>query len=161
MNSPHSTTQTASVPGVYKYIPLLEKILVTALVIGVILTYMKVDKRVTMTALSGLATIYFFSAFRPPEAVATSEKFGFADLISQTILPKVCWLSCSITLLGIVFYLANMPGAKNMLMTGGAAIFAALMIFPFIAAKSGKDLAAVIFKAVPILIAGVYIFFYK
>ena len=97
-----------------KGLPFAEGIFILALITGFVLKYFAVDNAVTTVALSGLAITYFFKAYTPPANIepkkSSEEQAGFSELLVTIIIPKVLYISSSVLVLGILFYLNGNPG---------------------------------------------------
>lgn len=156
-------TPTPLVIKLTKHLPLAEKALLAALAIGAILTMLEMDTTITTVALLGLAVTFFLFAYRPIDIpVQEGEQFGFSQLLGLMIIPKVLWISCAVSALGIVFYLLQLgnDGFKQMLMIGVSAIaFAGLLLVILLISgvKHMKLVAPVLLRAIPLLLADVYI----
>ncbi len=161
MNS--TPTPTPLIIRITKHLPLVEKFLLTGLAVGVILTLLKMDTSVTRLTLLGLGVTFFLSAYRPPEIpMQENEKFGFSELLGFMIVPKVLWISCAVSALGIAFYLGGNEGSKQMLFIGGSSIGIGTFLFLILllnGVKHIKTVTPVLVRAVPLLLTDVYLFF--
>lgn len=163
MNS--TPNQTPVIVKVTKYLPLVEKALLAALVIGIILTITGLDKTVTRVAFLGLGATFFLFAFRPIEIPRKeNEPFGFSELLAFTIVPKVLWISSAVSCIGIVFYLSAFgnEGYKQQLMIGAQSIGIGTLILAALLAKGVKHLntiTPVLLRAIPLLLVDLYILF--
>lgn len=148
-----------------KHLPLVEKILLAALAVGVILIVMKVDSTVARVSLFGLGVVFFLLAYRPNELpTQEGEVFGFSHLLALTIAPKVLWISSAISAVGIALYLsdAGNDGYKNMLMIGGLTIASGatlLIIFLIMGVKHINTVIPVLVRAVPLCLVDLYMLF--
>lgn len=156
---------TPLIVTITKHLPLVEKILLTALAIGTILTVMQIDSTVTRVSLLGLGITFFLLAYRPNNIpIHEGERFGFSELLGLTILPKVLWISSAISALGIAFYLFNFgnDGYKRLVMVGGLTIGIATMLL-FVFAVSGvkhvRTVVPILLRAVPLSLVDFYILF--
>lgn len=161
------TEQTATplIARVTPYLPFVERILLTALLVGVVLTIMEIDLTVTRVSLFGLAGTYFQLAFNPP-SIPQEENglLGFSELLGYIIVPKVLWISAAISLVGIAFYVIgfNDTGFKNMVMIGGFSIAIGSLVLVVLLVSGVRHLrsiAPVLFRAVPICLIDFYILF--
>lgn len=101
-------TPTPAIVKITNQLPLVEKILLTALAVGVILTAMGIDSTVTRVSLFGLGVAFFLSAYRVidiPEA--ENEPYGFSALLGLTVVPKVLWISSAVSAVGISMWLSD------------------------------------------------------
>lgn len=158
-------TPTPLIGTITKHLPLVEKILLTALVIGTILRVMHIDSSVTKVSLLGLGVTFFLLAYRPNEIPREeNEQLGFPDLLALTIVPKILWISSAISALGIAFYLFAFGnnGFKQLLMIGGMTIGGSTVVLLFSFAKGVKHLGTVtpiLLRAIPLLLVDFYILF--
>ena len=148
-----------------KYLPLVEKVLLLALTIGIILTVMKIDSTVTRVSLLGLATTFFLLAYRPTDIPRQEgEQFGFSQLLGLMIVPKVLWISSSISAVGIAFFIFDFgnDGYKNMLLIGGLSAVIGTFLFVILFASGVKNIKIVtpiLLRALPLCLVDFYILF--
>ncbi len=156
-------TPTPFIVTITKHLPIVEKVLLTTLAIGAILTVMKIDSTVTRVSLLGLGVTFFLLAYRPTDIPRQEgEQFGFSGLLGLMIVPKVLWISSAISALGIAFYLFDFgnDGYKNMLMIGGLTIGSGtllLVVFFVSGVKHIKTVTPILLRAVPLCFVDVYI----
>ena len=155
-------TPTSLIIRITKHLPLVEKFLLTALAIGVILTLLRMDTTVTRLTLLGLGITFFLYAYRPVEIpLQENEKFGFPELLGLMIVPKVLWISCAVSAVGIAFYLFRNEGYKQLLFIGGSSVGIGtflLVILLLNGVKHIKIITPVLLRAVPLLLADTYLF---
>jgi hypothetical protein len=138
----------------------IEKFCLVLLGLSALLTYLDFEVNSSlMIGLSGLAVVFFLYAQRPP--VAENNDGSFADLLTCAILPKVLWISCSASTIGVMFFLlfGQNPAYKNMLFIGGGTIFIACWVLTFILINNRKyllDVQPVLMRALPILLIDIY-----
>ncbi len=141
-------------------LPTIEKILLGGAAVGLIMKYQGLPgDEILKISLSGLAGIYYLMGFmKPPqteEAAATEEKKrGFLELLFSTIAPKVAWLSCSVSTIGVLFTLLNLAGSREMLMIGGSAAGLATLLIAVGLAQGNekvKTISQVLYRLVPLL----------
>jgi hypothetical protein len=159
-------TPTPLIVTITKHLPLVEKVLLTALAIGTILTVMQVDSTVTRVSLLGLGVTFFFLAFGPPTDIPRQEgeQFGFSELLGLVVLPKVLWISSAISALGIAFYIFDFgnDGYKRMLMIGGLTIGIGILLLVVFFVRGVKHIRIVIpilLRALPLCLVDFYILF--
>jgi hypothetical protein len=144
-------------------LPLVEKILLIALAIGIILALLNIDHDVVKLTLLALAAVFFLLTYRPIDLPAKEgEQLGFAELIALNIIPKTLWISSAISAIGIAFYLYNFNGARQILIIGAPVIafdVVLLIIFAVMGTRYMHTAVPVLLRAVPLLIADVYILF--
>lgn len=158
-------TPTPFIVTITKHLPLVEKVLLTALAIGTILTVMKIDSTVTRVSLLGLGVTFFLLAYRPNDIPRQEgEQLGFSDLLGLMIVPKILWISSAISALGIAFYLFDFgnDGYKKMLMIGGLTISIGtllLIVFFISGVKHIRTVVPILLRAVPLCLVDFYILF--
>ena len=158
-------TPTPFIVTITKHLPLVEKVLLTALAIGTILTVMQIDSTVTRVSLLGLGVTFFLLAYRPNDIPRQEgEQLGFSDLLGLMIVPKVLWISSAISVLGIAFYLFDFgnDGYKKMLMIGGLTISIGtilLIVFLVSGAKHIRTVVPILLRAVPLCFVDFYLLF--
>jgi hypothetical protein len=160
-----NTTEPSVTSKLFQYIPLIEKILLVALLIGTILAIMEIDLTIARISLFVLAATFFLRAFQPPKEIEQSENetFGFSELLARSIIPKVLWISSAVSAIGIAFYLNNFEnkGYKEMLLIGIMSIGAGLVlltVFLVTGVKHLKTIVPVVLRAVPASLAAIYFF---
>ncbi|MBZ0245435.1 MAG: hypothetical protein K8H85_05785 [Cyclobacteriaceae bacterium] len=160
-----TTEQTATplVLKLTKHLPLVEKILLSALAIGTILVVLKMDSSVARLSLLGLGVTFFLLAYRPNDIPRKEdEPFGFSELLGFMIVPKVLWISSAISALGLAFYLFDFgnDGYKQMLLIGGLTSgigTVLLVVFFATGVKHIKMVMPVLLRAVPLCIVDFYL----
>jgi hypothetical protein len=158
-----TSTQTPSpfIARITNYLPLIEKVLLAALAVGVVLAVTKIDVTVARISLLGLAVTFFLYAYKPvyvPDQ--ENEKFSFAGLLGLTIVPKVLWLSSAISATGISLYLFGIEGYKQMLTIGALTIASATLVLAFFVITNVKHInlvTPVLFRAFPLFLADIYL----
>lgn len=158
-----NTFQTTLILRITKHLHWIEKFCLALLALSALLTYLgfEVESSI-MIALSGLAVVFFLYAQRPP--VSENNRGSFVDLLTIAILPKVLWISSSVSMMGILFLLVltETEAHQNMLFIGGSTIFIACWLLGFILIKNGKylrELQPVLMRALPILLIDIYLYF--
>lgn len=146
-----------------KIVPLLEKLFGASLLVGITISVLNSEKNLVIDiSLMGLAVAFFLRAYakiEPPEE--DSEPMGFNDLFRMAIAPKILWISTSVATVGLLFYLQEFAGGKNMLAIGAASIAIASVVH-LIISMSSKSFATnpVYFRSIPVTIAAVYVLFF-
>ena len=146
----------------------IEAILLVGLAASLVANYLNVAGAASgiVVSLCGLAGVFFLMAYRPPTAVpehepeATDSKPGMPALLMQTILPKVLWLSSAIGAAGIAIYHTHPDndGYKQLLLIQSASCVLAVVLvglFTLQGIRGAKRLVPVLYRAVPITLAGV------
>ncbi len=150
---------------IFNILPLGEKIFLAGLGAGLLLIYLALDTNVAFISLNGLAVVYFLYAYKPPEIKSEEDKpAGFAALIAFSILPKVMWISASVSMIGIMFHLLALAGATEMISLGATAIGTGLFILAimlFTGAIGMKANVPMLIRVVPILIVDLYLLLVK
>jgi len=148
-------------PILTKYLPWGERFFLVASFIGLVLHFMNAGSQVMFMSLTGLAMVYFLYPYRPLETPGSDQKQGFTELLAFTIVPKVSWISCSVCVIGILFYLLNYEGAKQMLFIGSSTlsfILVIIAIFFVTGVKNVNALVFILYRAVPVVFVCLYIF---
>lgn len=142
----------------YGWLQKAEKFLLAGAAVALILKYIgkPVDQLLTIS-LSGLAMVYFLSAFSPPKPSDTSgeQKLGFTDLLFATILPKLAGIGSAVAIIGLLFGLQHLPGYTEMLnmglfATGGASVL--IIIGLAMGNERAKSLLTVLYRLIPLAI---------
>ena len=146
-----------------QYLPLAEKIFLAGASVGLIFLFLNLDTLVLIASLIALAVIFFLSAYRPPEMPASENASqGFQGLFAFVILPKVLWIGCAVSAIGIALYLMGPTndGYQLMLLIGGMSLLSDTGIFVFFLLKGTKHIeliSPIFFRAIPLLGASIYI----
>lgn len=156
-----SSAESAFVARIARYLPIAEKVSLALIVLGVGLWYLKVDDSLAMISFSLLAAVYFLNGYvRVGPAGTENERPGFLDRIAQTIVPKVMWIACAMSVVGILFYVLNMNGSKEMLMIAVPAMAMGLVLFAAMFAAGAKNinlLTPILYRAIPLFLIGIYL----
>ena len=146
-----------------EYLPVVEEVLLTILAIGVILILTKIDSLIAKISLIGLAVTFFLSAYQPLEIPKEeNEKLGFLELLAFAFVPKALWISCAISLMGILFFLSQNEGYKQMLMIGVSTISISVILyslFLLLRVKNLSNLNRILLRAIPLLLINLYLIF--
>jgi hypothetical protein len=146
------------------YLAVLEKGLLAALVAGFALRYANLPGQTLISmSMSGLAIVFFLSAFRPLVGMdrPEGELMGFIDMLMFTIVPKVLGIASAVSVIGILFYLQDMKGYLQMILIGGVTIAAGTLILGYgiaTAVKNANKLFPMLIRAVPLAILDAYIY---
>lgn len=159
-----SFTPTPLTEKLFKYLYPAETFFLGLLTVGILLPKFDIDSSgIIMISLSGLAVIFFLYAYRPLEVkIGQGDKMGFKELIYLTILPKLLWLSASVNAIGVLFFLLDMKGYKEMLMIGSATSLVALVIIGIFFLTEEKHIKAtipILYRVVPLLLVAAYVLF--
>ncbi len=145
-----------------KYLPLVEKILLAVLAVGVVLTLANMDPVVARFSLVGLAVTFFLRAYRPPETFIEEERSPrFIELLGLSIVPKVLWIGSAVCAMGISFYLFDFgnDGYVQMLVIGTLSVANGILVV-VVCAVSGVKMSAVmpiLLRAVPLGLVCAYL----
>lgn len=159
------TPQPSPVNQIIRFRDRLEIVLLSALFIGVILAWTQTNSQVLPTALVALAPVFFISAFLAvAPASSDSQPQGFISLLVSTILPKVMWISCAISAVGIAFHLFHVPSEHYapMIMIGGTTLLGGtleVIVFALMRVKQIRVVLPVLYRAIPLLAMDAYILF--
>jgi hypothetical protein len=155
-------TPPSLISKMQKFFPMAEGVFLAAFAVGLVLQYFDIQSKIVFIALMGLSTVYFLGAYVPMEFPSDNKQGGFVDLFSKAIAPKLLSIACSVCVVGILFYLTALKGAKQMLLIGAftvalSSIILFLIIFKNEAVK--KALMPLLLRAVPLAIVSFYILF--
>lgn len=160
-----SSKKPSFIERITKDLHLVERALFVALVIGFVIAMLKVTFSVMNVSLLGLSIVYFLFAFKPPAIQSNEgEVLGFASLLGSTILPKVMWISCSVSVMGLLFYQFSMrnDAYKQMLLVGGATIAVCLVLTITLLAQGSvkkETIVPALLRAVPLCFIDAYTLF--
>lgn len=112
----------------------------------------------------GIATIFFVQAFRPLEVESGSlnETYGFPELLSINIIPKVLGISSSIGTIGILFYKIQLPGYPMMLGVASTTMLVCLFLIVVLAFSGNKHIPKLfprLIKSLIVLITSVILYY--
>lgn len=159
------TTRTNPVhPLIFKILGVLEILGLAAAIVGISLKHLQLPgaDETLMIGMSVLSMAYFLMAYKPPANTKSgAERRGFASLIVGTVLPRVAWIACSVSIIGMLFAILHLHGSGEMLMVGVSVlgVYTILAIY-FIATGSEETplLMSILYRAAPILVVGLYMF---
>jgi len=145
------------------YLPMAEKIFLIGLALGIVLTLANLDSLVLKASLVGLAVTFFLYGYKPIDVPAKEgEKLGFTELLGHSIVPNITWVGCSVSLIGILFTMQNLEGARQMLFIGGTTLGIATVIMILLLVTGVKYMSVaipVLYRAIPLLVLDLYLFF--
>jgi len=154
-----------------KYLPkilrYLEMIAVTLLLAGGLFEKLTIEGGMILVglALSMLACVYFLQAYVPSDVkIKESNSFGFKDLLTLSILPKVFGISMSVAIVGIQFFLLQLEGYPMMITIGTFTIVTAYfiaLVLRFSGAYYFPTLVPILFRAFIILASVLVLFLYS
>jgi hypothetical protein len=162
-----TTTQTSPfAAAIFKLLNVVELIAFAVAGVGFAMMYagMEGAPEILMPALSVLAATFFLGGYQPRPAPPQKEgepKAGLIELLGSTIVPKVGWIGCSVMTVGILFRILNLKGNQEMLMIACAILPAALLLTGiFVVSKPERSAALMpmVYRAVPLCLAGLYLF---
>lgn len=152
--------------GITEYLPRLERMLLMLLVLGIVMAFLtSVGSLIINIAIAGLALVFFLYAYKPINVNSgDDEKAGMGELLGWAVVPKVLWISCAVSAMGILFFLLRTGNLeyKNMVMIGGFSILVGLVVLGVLQVSGTKHLQVVtpiLLRAVPLMIMDFYIFF--
>ncbi len=126
----------------YRLVERAEIILLLALIVSVVAHYSGISGARTgiVVSLGGLAGVYFLTAFRPPASQPGdgAEKPNFTQLLSQTTLPKLLWISCAVGAAGLTMYHTTPNGYREMLLIHSATTIPGALIIGVLAAQGAS-----------------------
>ena len=152
------------VEKIAKYLYPAETFFLGLLTVGILLPRFDIDtSAIIMISLSGLAMVFFLNMYRPLDVkIGQGDQGSFKELLYLVIVPKILWLSSSVNAIGILFFILNFKGYKEMLMIGAATSAIALVILGIFFLTEEKHIKAtipVLYRAIPMLLVAVYILF--
>lgn len=157
---------TSMLQGITEYLPRLERMLLMLLVLGIVMAFLtSVGSLIINIAIAGLALVFFLYAYKPINVNSgDDEKAGMGELLGWAVVPKVLWISCAVSAMGILFFLLRTGNLeyKNMVMIGGFSILVGLVVLGVLQVSGTKHLQVVtpiLLRAVPLMIMDFYIFF--
>jgi hypothetical protein len=110
-------------------------------------------------SLSGLATIFFLSAYMPIEIQREGEeKLNFTDLFVYGIAPKILGIGSAVIATGLLFYLLSLKGYAQMLLVGSATTGAVSFLVLMLALQNQKYLKPLLpflYRGIPLATAGI------
>jgi len=144
-----------------RYIPLLEKIALAMLAIGIGLTLLGLDISLLKFSIFVTAILFFISAYVPIDIprVDDGEVGGLRELLTYLVAPKVAFIGSAVILFGIGLYLANPSneiGFKKMLLIGmtTTGVASLIILAGFVTgAKYTKYVMPVLYRAIPSIVA--------
>lgn len=150
-----------------KTVPYIERVALLVLLVGIAFNYFNINASniIIGISLSGLAIAYFLSAFKPTEVEPSEgEQLEFKELLGMFILPKVIWISLTVSVIGILLYYVNIGnnGYLNMLYLGGSTMvfgIIVLLLLKLTGTKYINQAFPVLLRAIPILVVMYYIAF--
>jgi hypothetical protein len=154
------------------YLRWMEKICIISLHIGVIFKFFKIGPANDILIISafGLAIAFFANAFKVPKIFETKEaaeqhgSIGMLDLLSLMIVPKVLWISTSVSTFAMLLYMLKLgnTGYIQMAGIGGGTILVSLLILLssfFMGIKNMKAIMPILVRAIPALIVDYFLLF--
>lgn len=151
--------------GITQYLPRLERTLLMLIVLGIVITFLtSAGSLIINVAIGGLALVFFLYAYRPLLVNAgKDERAGMGELLGWSIVPKVLWIGCAISAMGILFFLIKTGSDeyRNMVMIGGISIVSGLLVLGVLRVSGTKHLQVVtpiLLRAIPLMIMDFYVF---
>jgi hypothetical protein len=139
-----------------------ELLCLTLVAIGIVMHSRSMTSTVLYVALAILAIILFLNTYAAPVQIepADDEKLGLKELIALSVLPKVMWISCAVSVLGVLFYLIGSAGYKNLILIGGLSLGFSVLLFVFFRISGTRHLQIVthvLMRAIPLLLIDAYL----
>lgn len=151
--------------GITQYLPRLERMLLMLLVLGIVITFLtNAGSLIINVAIAGLALVFFLYAYKPLDVNAgKNEKVGLGEMLGWSIVPKVLWISCAVSAVGILFFLVKTGSGEymNLVMIGGFSIMIGLLVLGVLRVSGTKNLEVVtpiLLRAIPLMIMDFYVF---
>jgi len=146
----------------YRYIDRAESLMLVMIIAGVVCHFLHLEfaNQVLALAFIGLAVVFFLNAYRPPTAPAGDQpdRKDFFTMLTQTILPKILWLSCAVGAAALAMVHMQAEGYKEMFMIQGAAALGGLAVVGLAAAlgRNVQHLIPIIYRAIPLTLFGAH-----
>ncbi len=150
---------------VLPYLDLAEKIFLTGILVGLLLSYLSMDKTVLKFSLISLSVTYFLSSFKVIEIPRKEdEQFGMTEMLAWLIVPKVLWIGYAVSLMGIYLFTLELDhdGHTRALLIGGVTIVIGLVVLGYAqltGTKYLKYILPVVMRAIPLLLVDFYLLF--
>ena len=151
-----------------KSTPYQEKLFTATIVLGVLLSYFGMNTNILINiSLLGLGMAYFFYVFKESDIEPKDEEeMKFSELLGLSIIPKVLWISSSVSVIGILFHNLDLDydGYLRLLQIGGSTITigtAVLFVLKFQGTKYINAAFPILLRTFPILVVVCYILFVK
>jgi hypothetical protein len=152
-----------------KLIPKLEVPLILLIVVGLFINYL-INSPILLTLSMGtLAVLYFLFANTQIDIPLEEEikkreenvnQSAFKELFGWSILPRVLWISSSVSLVGILFYLNNYIGYLNLVSLGGFTLVVGCFLMFFLRSMPHMDkIFPILRRAVPLALISIYIMY--
>ncbi|HEY4654223.1 MAG TPA: hypothetical protein VIH22_06900 [Cyclobacteriaceae bacterium] len=148
------------------HLPRLERLLLIVLVLGIASTFVSsVGSLIVNVSIAGLAMTFFLYACKPLErGITASDESAFRDAVARGVVPRVLWISCAVSAMGVLFFLLRMnrESSERMLLIGCVSILAALLALGILRIGGTRHLNAVepvLLRAVPLLLIDCYLLF--
>lgn len=165
----HQTSTSSKLAGFLQWI---ERIFIVTLHIGVIFKFFKIGLANDILIISafGLAIAFFANAFKVTnifESKAAANHhgpFGMLELLCLMIVPKVLWISASISTFAVLLYMLKLgnTGYIQMASIGGGTILMSFLILTiafFTGIKNLKSVVPLLVRAIPALIVDYFLLF--
>ncbi|HLT71112.1 MAG TPA: hypothetical protein VKZ75_00605 [Cyclobacteriaceae bacterium] len=156
---------TSMLQGITRYLPRLERMLLMLIVLGIVITFLtNAGALIINVAIAGLALVFFLYAYQPLLVnTGKDEKAGMGELLGWSIVPKVLWIGCAISAMGILFFLikTGTDEYRNMVMIGGFSIVSSLLVLGVLQVSGTKHLQVItpiLLRAIPLMIMDFYVF---
>lgn len=148
----------------------LEKLLAVTLITGAFLNYQNFEggRELLLSSLVGLAIVFIVSAYKPREIFASQQEadefgqWGFTEMLALIIVPRILWISTAISTFGLFSYLADFgnEGYLRVLYIGVSSTLICLLVLLItflIGVKKLRTVTPILFRTLPVLLAGIYI----
>lgn len=143
--------------------PWIERIAFVLLVVAVVLTFIGIPaQELLMVAMATLSIAFFLNIRIPFETERPGDaSWGFREMLTYLVLPKIMWISASVSVIGILFHILGLKGALEMLFIGGTSLFFAIGIFGILLLTGSEDLKIyqrILLRIIPVAIIAIYLF---
>ncbi|MCV9387139.1 hypothetical protein [Reichenbachiella ulvae] len=147
---------------IFQLLPYFEKAFLAITAVGYINLLIGLNFPMILSiGLTGLAATFFLHAYKPLDLERPKdETSSLAELLGTTVIPKVLWMSASVSTVGIMFYTLDLPGYLNMLTIGGTSLLIGsivLLLLKVSGTRYLEETALVLYRAIPIMLVVAFI----
>lgn len=146
--------------AIFRILSPLEKILIVVVLVGTAFRYLHLTgaAEILLLSMMALAAVFYLLGFKPMPPVEGAGT-GMGAMVAGTLLPKLGWIGCSVTIVGLLFTTLHLNGGGEMLMVGSSALgVVCVLSFYFMATGSAftPNLMTILYRAIPLCVIGWY-----
>jgi len=146
-----------------KFLSKGEMLLLALLIVSIVLELLEINMPILfIISLAGLGAVFFLYAQMPSNKESSNQDQVFKYLLGLTIVPKILWISTSLTTVGIIFYTQDFAGATKLLTIGGITIAfctVILLILRFMKINGLEKVFSILYRAYPAVLGAAYFVF--